>query len=145
MEILIIAPESSDSQETEPVEKTYLRGSTEPIKSDGRSAEFLREALENGVPRFFCVSAQGIRGRTGQADAEAIGRDLGMMKEGSEVIGEELGMETIGYVVLYDGDSAVAYRYDSDSNPRNPRLIGAMVNRRMPMRELLKAMGDTRA
>jgi hypothetical protein len=138
----LIVTESSDSQETEPVEKSTASGSTEPIKSGESSAEILREALENGVPRFFGVTAQGIRGRTGQEDAEAIGRDLQMMKEGSEAIGEELGMETIGYVVLYEGDSAVAYRYDPESSPRNPRLIGAMVNRRMPMRKLLKSMGD---
>lgn len=141
METLIV-PESSDSQEAERVEKSNVSGSTEPIKSEDSSAEALREALENGVPRLFGVSAHGIRGRTGQEDTEAIGRDLRMMKEGSEAIGEELGMETIGYVVLYEGDSAVAYRYDPESNPRDPRLIGAIVNRRMPMRKLLKIMGD---
>ncbi len=141
METLIV-PESSDPPEAEPVEKSKASGFTEPIRSGNSSEEVLREALENGVPRMFTVSAQGIRGRTGQRDAEAIGRDLRMMKEGSEAIGEELGMETIGHVVLYDGDSAVAYRYDPESNPRDPRLIGAMVNRRIPMWKLLKTMGD---
>jgi len=96
------------------------------------------------APRLFGVSAHGIRGRTGHEEEEAVGRDLRMMREGSEAIGQELGMETIGYVVMYEEDSAIAYRYDSDSNPRDPHLVAAMVNCRMPMRALLKVMGDAR-
>ncbi len=138
----LIEPESFDSKEAEPVEKDNRSGFTEPITPGESSVTVLNEALANETPRLFGVSAHGIRGRTGPEEEAAIARDLNAMKEGSEAIGEELGMETIGYVVMYDGDSAIAYRYDSSSNPRDPHLIGAMVNRRMPMRQLLKIMGD---
>ncbi|MFK5923101.1 MAG: hypothetical protein QM496_13050 [Verrucomicrobiota bacterium] len=138
----LIETESSDSAETEPVEKNNPNGFTEPITPGEVPSAVLKTALENETPRLFGVSAHGIRGRTGPEEEAAIGRDLNAMKEGSEAIGEELGMETIGYVVMYDGYTAIAYRYDSSSSPRDPHLIGAMVNRRMPMRELLKVMGD---
>ena len=140
----LIEPESSDSDGSEPVEKSKPSGFTEPI-SPGESSEItLKQALDKQEPRLFGVSAHGIRGRTGEAEEQAVGRDLRMMREGSEAIGQELGMETIGYVVMYENDSTVAYRYDSDSNPRDPHLIAAMVNRRMSMRALLKLMGDAR-
>lgn len=138
----LIEPESSDSKETEPVESSISRGSTEPVAPEESTADVLRDALAKQVPRLFGVSAHGIRGRTGEKEEEAVGRDLSMMREGSEAIGQELGMETIGYVVIYENESTVAYRYDSDSNPRDPHLIAAMVNCRMPMRALLKLMGD---
>ncbi|MCF6311601.1 MAG: hypothetical protein L3J39_04035 [Verrucomicrobiales bacterium] len=128
--------------ETEPVEKNDRSDFTQPITPGESPVTVLEEALASETPRLFGVSAHGIRGRTGHAEEAAIARDLNVMKEGSEAIGEELGMETIGYVAIYDGNSAIAYRYDSTSSPRDPHLIGAMVNKRMPMRKLLKVMGD---
>lgn len=140
----LIEPESSDSTEAEPVKKSKSSGFTEPVKPGESPKVVLKQALDKQEPRLFGVSAHGIRGRTGEAEEQAVGRDLQMMREGSEAIGQELGMETIGYVVIYENDSTVAYRYDSDSNPRDPHLIAAMVNCRMPMRALLKLMGDAR-
>lgn len=140
----LIEPENSDSTDSESVEKSIVSGGTEPIRPEDASEDILKEALAMQAPRLFGVSAHGIRGRTGQEEEEAVGRDLRMMREGSEAIGQELGMETIGYVVMYEEDSAIAYRYDSDSNPRDPHLVAAMVNCRMPMRALLKVMGDAR-
>jgi len=140
----LIEPESPDSKDSESVENSIVSGATEPIKPEDASGDILKEALAMQAPRLFGVSAHGIRGRTGHEEEEAVGRDLRMMREGSEAIGQELGMETIGYVVMYEEDSAIAYRYDSDSNPRDPHLVAAMVNCRMPMRALLKVMGDAR-
>lgn len=137
-----IETESSDSSNAEPVEKSNPAGFTEPISPGEIPAVVLKQALANETPRLFGVSAHGVRGRTGREEEVAIAHDLNSMKEGSEAIGEEMAMETIGYVVMYDGDSAIAYRYDPSSNPRDPHLIGAMVNTRMPMRKLLKIMGD---
>lgn len=140
----LIEPESSDSDRSEPVEKSKVSGLTERIPPGESSETVLKQALDKQEPRLFGVSAHGIRGRTGEEEEAAVGRDLRMMREGSEAIGQELGMETIGYVVMYENDSTIAYRYDSDSNPRDPHLIAAMVNCRMPMRALLKLMGDAR-
>ena len=138
----LIDPESSDSKDTDSDEKRSAGGFTEPIEPEESSADVLKKALEKQTPRLFGISAHGIRGRTGQEEEEAVGRDLKMMREGSEALGQELGMETIGYVVMYEEDSTMAYRYDSDSNPRDPHLIAAMVNCRMPMRALLKVLGE---
>jgi len=140
----LIEPESSDSKKSEPVNESKSSGSTEPVKAGGSSEDVLKEALDNQVPRLFGVSAHGVRGRTGVEEEAVVARDLRMMREGSEAIGQELGMETIGYVAIYEENSTVAYRYDSDSNPRDPHLIAAMVNCRMPMRALLKVMGEAR-
>jgi hypothetical protein len=138
----LIEPESSDSKDKESDEKSSAGGFTEPISPEEPAADVLKKALENETPRLFGISAHGIRGRTGQEEEEAVGQDLKTMREGSEAIGQELGMETIGYVVMYEEDQTIAYRYDSNSNPRDPHLIAAMVNCRMPMRALLKVMGE---
>ena len=138
----LIEPESSDSKETESNKKSNADGATVPITPEEPAADVLKEALEKEIPRLFGISSHGIRGRTGKEEEEVIGRDLQTMREGSESIGQELGMETIGYVVMYEEDQTIAYRYDSNSNPRDPHLIAAMVNKRMPMRVLLKVMGE---
>ena len=138
----LIEPESSDSKDTASDDKGSTGGSTVPIAPVDSAEDVLKEALANETPRLFGISAHGIRGRTGKEEEEAVGRDLQTMREGSEAIGQELGMETIGYVAMYENKSTIAYRYDSDSNPRDPHLIAAMVNCRMPMRALLRVLGD---
>lgn len=93
---------------------------------------------------FFRVSSQGITGDMDSSERKIVSTKLGGMKEGSEAIGEVLEMNTVGYVAMYEGDSTIAYRYDPESDPNIPHLIGAVINQRVPMGDLLKKIFNER-
>lgn len=116
------------------------------------NAAFFRSGLNNSkkpdtqsneVPRMFSISANGIEGASGEEDRKAMSGNFLVMKDGSEAIGEVMEMNTVAYVVMYEGDSTIAYRYDPESNPSAPHLIGLMANRRMPMGNLLRDLVNT--
>lgn len=102
----------------------------------------LRDALERKAPRFFRAASGSARGRTGKADTEKFAEDLMTLQECSQIVGERLEMQAISYALFYEGDSAFGYRFDPSSHPSRPELVGVMVNRRLPMREMLAAMND---
>lgn len=97
----------------------------------------LAEALRMERPRFFRVSGGAARGKTGRADTERFADELVTLQECAQIIGERLEMHAIAFGVIYDGAETIAFRYDPSSDPKQPELVGGMVNRRMPMRELL--------
>lgn len=104
--------------------------------------EMLRDALERRIPRFFRAAAGSARGRTGREDTEKFAEDLMTLQECSQIVGERLEMQAISYALFYEGDSAFGYRFDPNSHPSRPELVGIMVNRRLPMREMLAAMNE---
>lgn len=89
---------------------------------------------------FFKFSKEGVTGALGSQVKNEISAKLISMREGSEAIGVELEMETVGYVAMYDGDSTIAYRYDPESDPCSPHLVGALLDQRVPMGNLLKQL-----
>lgn len=100
----------------------------------------LQQALEKRAPRYFTVAAGAVRGQTGREDTSRFAEDFQVLQECAEKIGENLGMSAIGYGACYDGNEAAAFRFDPKSNPAAPRLVGTLVNRRMPMREMLQGL-----
>ena len=100
----------------------------------------LQQALEKRAPRYFAWAEGVARGQTGRQDTTRFAEEFVILQEGAEKIGENLGMNSIGYGACYDGNEAAAFRFDPKSDPGSPRLVGALVNRRMPMRELLQGL-----
>ena len=109
--------------------------------SDASNA-VLRDALEKGKPRYFRASSGAARGKTGREDPEKFAENLMTLQECAQLIGVKLEMHSVSYGMIYDGNESIAFRFDPNSNPHNPELVGALVNRRMPMRELLAGLSD---
>ena len=109
--------------------------------SDASNA-VLRDALEKGKPRYFRASSGAARGKTGREDTEKFAENLMTLQECAQLIGVKLEMHSVSYGMIYDGNESIAFRFDPNSNPHNPELVGALVNRRMPMRELLAGLSD---
>ncbi len=104
--------------------------------------ELLDLALTTQGARYFRVGNGGSRGCTGAGDLEAFSENLGLLQDCSIRMGNLLEMEAVSHCVVYEKDSTIAYRYDSDSNPRNPMVVGAMVNRQVPIRKLLTDLAE---
>ena len=102
----------------------------------------LAEALEKKRPRFFRAAGGSARGRTGRIDTERFADELMLLQECSQLIGERLKMSSISYAIVYDGEETHSYLFDKHSPPENPQIVGAMANRRVPMRELLTSLQD---
>lgn len=123
--------------------------SDDPISSDSAGKEpaseanaVLQDALDRRRPRFFRAAGGSARGRSGRGDTERFAEELMTLQECAQVIGERLEMNAIAFGIVYDGGETSAFRYDPGSDPREPELVGALVNRRMPMRELLNQLND---
>jgi len=102
----------------------------------------LKDALDHQRPRYFRASGGAARGRTGRADTERFADELVTLQECAQIVGERLEMHAIAFGVIYDRDETVGFRYDPNSDPRQPELVGGIVNRRMPMRELLGGLNQ---
>ena len=102
----------------------------------------LRDSLEKGKPRFFRASSGAARGKSGREDTEKFAENLMTLQECAQLIGVKMEMHAVSYGMVYDGNETIAFRFDPNSNPHNPELVGALVNRRMPMRELLAGMSE---
>ncbi|MBL9151642.1 MAG: hypothetical protein JNK37_04140 [Verrucomicrobiales bacterium] len=112
-----------------------------PAAASGSEANpVLTEALDKQRPRYFRVSGGAARGRSGRADTERFADELMTLQECAQIVGERLEMNAIAFGVIYDGDETIAFRYDPNSDPRKPDLVGGLVNRRMAMRELLAGL-----
>lgn len=102
----------------------------------------LQDALEKGKPRYFRASSGAARGKSGREDTEKFAENLMTLQECAQLIGVKMEMHSVSYGMIYDGNESIAFRFDPNSNPHNPELVGALVNRRMPMRELLAGLND---
>ena len=104
--------------------------------------ELLDLALETGQPRYFRVGNGDAMGRTGGGDLEAFTENLSLLQDCSIRMGNLLEMDAVSHCVVYEKDSTIAYRYDSESDPHKPIVAGAMVNRQVPIRNLLADLAD---
>lgn len=116
--------------------------SSDEEQKAAESNPVLTEALEQGRPRYFRASAGAARGKSGRADTEEFANQLMTLQECALVLGERLEMHAVSHSIIYDGDQACAFQFDQNSNPQNPELVGALVNRRVPMRELLDGLKE---
>ena len=67
---------------------------------------------------------------------------LDLLQESSVQIGNQLEMDAVSHCVVFEKKKTSAYRYDPGSDPRRPMVNGALVNRQVPVRELLAALAE---
>jgi hypothetical protein len=118
---------------------------TTPAAPDSAPVEInpiLKDALDHQRPRYFRASEGAARGRTGRADTERFADELVTLQECAQIVGERLEMHAVAFGVIYDGNETIGFRYDPNSDPRQPELVGGIVNRRLPMRELLGGLNQ---
>jgi len=102
----------------------------------------LEAALANSWPRYFRASDGTAKGKTGAEDTGRFGHELMAHQECAQMIGQKMEMNSISYCVVYERDDTFCFRFDPNSDPMNPELVGSIVNRRMPMREMLNAVNE---
>ena len=114
-----------------------------PLAHHAEHAEArLEHLLERHQPRYFRAGQGKARGHTGAADLEAFVDSLELLQDCAVRIGKQLEMDTVSRCVVYEKDATTGYGYEPDSNPRYPVVVGAMVSRRVPIRELLAGMSE---
>jgi len=106
------------------------------------NSEALEEAMAKQRPRFFRAGSGVARGKTGREDTEKFAANLMSLQECALLLGERLEMNAVAYAVSYDHDETMGFCFDQNSDPHNPDVVGAIVNRRMPMREFLASVRD---
>jgi len=116
-------------------------GITMDMERDANTSnELLREALENGRPRFFRASRGAARGQTGDEDTTRFADNLMTLQECALLLGENLGMNSVASATCHENGETMGFCFDPNSDPHEPDVAGAIVNRRMPVREFVGAV-----
>ena len=102
----------------------------------------LEEALKNKTPRYFRASGGNAHGRSGIEDTERFADALMVLQECALLVGERLEMNAVSYAYMYDGDSTAGFKFDQSTDPNDPQVVGALQNRRVPMREFTAGMNQ---
>ncbi len=113
-----------------------MEGSPTPLN------DTLAEALRLRRPRFFRAARGAAKGKTGPEDTARFAENLMVLQECALLVGERLGMSAVAHAVLCEGDETAGFCFDPNTNSQNPDVAGAIVNRRMPMREFLQSVRD---
>jgi len=113
-----------------------MEGSAAPIN------EALAEALRARRPRYFRASRGSAKGKTGEEDTGRFADNLMILQECALLVGEKLEMSAVSHALLYEGEETAGFCFDPNSNSQNPDVAGAIVNRRMPMREFVQSLRD---
>lgn len=104
--------------------------------------ESLAEALKGKRPRFFRASRGAAKGRTGPEDTARFAENLMILQECALLVGERLEMSAVAHAVFYEGEETGGFCFDPNSNPQNPDVAGAIVNRRMPVRDFVQSIRE---
>jgi hypothetical protein len=102
----------------------------------------LAEALRARRPRFFRAAGGAAKGKTGPEDTARFAENLMVLQECALLVGEKLGMNAVAHAVLYEGEETAGFCFDPNTNPQSPDVAGAIVNRRMPIREFLHSVRE---
>ncbi len=102
----------------------------------------LLEALKNRQMRFFRASRGSAKGKTGAEDTARFADNLMILQECALLLGEKLEMSAVAHAIFYEGESTSGFCFDPNSNSQNPEVAGAIVNRRMSMREFISSIRD---
>ncbi len=105
--------------------------------------EVLAEALRARRPRFFRAGRDSATGRTGPEDTARFADNLMVLQECALLLGEKLGVGELVHAVLYEGEEMIGFGFDPGSNPQSPEVVGAIVNRRLPMREFSRSLRES--
>ncbi len=106
------------------------------------SQELLEQALEEGELRFFTASRGAARGKTGPEDTAKFADSLMALQECALLLGETLGMDAVASATSVQGDETVGFCFDPNSDPQDPVLAGAIVNRKMEVSEFVASIRD---
>lgn len=104
--------------------------------------EALRAALESRSPRYFKASRGSAKGRTGPEDTGRFADNLMVLQECALLLGEKLEMSAVSHAIYYEGEETAGFCFDPNSNSQNPDVAGAIVNRRMPMKDFISSVRD---
>ena len=104
--------------------------------------EELSKALEKREARFFRASRGSAKGKTGQEDTARFAENLMILQECAILIGEKLEMSAVASATFYEGDETFGFCFDQNSDSQNPKVAGAIVNRRLPMDEFVSSIRD---
>ena len=102
----------------------------------------LQNALQNGEVRFFTASRGSATGKTGPEDTARFAENLMVLQECAILLGEKLGMHAVASVVAYENEETIGFCFDPNSNPQEPVVAGAIVNRRKPVREFVGSIRE---
>lgn len=102
----------------------------------------LNEALANFNPRYFRASGGNAHGETGYEDTAKFGEALMVLQECALLIGERLEMNAVSYAYMYDGNETVGFKFDQNTNPNEPQVVGAIQNQRVAMRQFAEGLND---
>lgn len=104
--------------------------------------EALAEALRTRQPRIFRASRGAATGVTGHEDTARFAENLMVLQECAHLLGEALALHDVKSAVLYEGKEMAGFCFDPASNPQDPDAVGAMVNRRVAVREFLQSLQE---
>ncbi len=110
------------------------------MSQDDAAAAAYQDAIKNRTPRYFHASGDNAHGQTGYKDTEAFAENLMVLQECALLLGEKLEMTAVSHAFLYDGAETAGFKYDQTSNPAQPRVVGAIQNRRVPMKEFSEGL-----
>lgn len=102
----------------------------------------LEEALQNRTPRYFRASGGNAHGSTGMQDTERFAETLMVLQECALLVGERLEMNAVSYAYMYDGEETAGFKFDQNSDPGNPTVVGALQNKRAAMREFTNGLHE---
>lgn len=108
----------------------------------GSINEALAEALRARRPRFFRASRGSAKGKTGPEDTGRFAENLMILQECALLVGEKLQMNSVVQAAYFEGEETAGFCFDPNSNPQNPDVAGAIVNRRMSLREFFQAVRE---
>ena len=102
----------------------------------------LNEALTNHTPRYFRASGGNAHGQTGYDDTAKFGEALMVLQECALLVGERLEMNAVSYAYMYDGNETVGFKFDQNTNPNDPQVVGAIQNQRVAMRQFTEGLNN---
>ena len=65
-----------------------------------------------------------------------------VLEECALLVGERLEMKAVSYAYMYEGSDTVGFRFDQNTNPSDPHVVGAIQNRRVSMREFTESLNE---
>ena len=111
-------------------------------ENDETGLKALAEALKDRQMRYFRASRGSAKGRTGPDDTSRFADNLMILQECALLLGEKMGMSAVAHAVVYEGDETAGFCFDPNTNSQNPEVAGALVNRRIPIREFISSVRD---
>lgn len=111
-------------------------------QTDASAQKALDDALTNQTPRFFRATGGNAHGQTGYEDTARFGELLMVLQECALLVGERLEMNAVSYAYMYDGNDTVGFRFDQNTNPDNPHVVGAIQNRRVSMQQFTDSLNE---